>query len=475
MRRFFRSSTNSGSSNDSAGGGKNNNKGSAGARSIDGRTTVFRVTVPDNAQPGQEFQVYAGNRIVRVRCPTNVEPGQSLQITVPVEPQDTRNVHDGPPDSPNARRLDDGAYMVTVPSNVRGGQQFPVTMAGQTLMVTAPANAEPGTEVRVMPPPPAKNISVPPQGPAGQPREQRRPTEGPASGANTDDEPTQLFEVKVPPGVKPGRPFALLAGGARVLVTCPRNASPGQRIRFKVPKALTEKRGPSSEAAAIKLSYDKDGWTRTIRVSDMMFQWVRMDDKGDVDTSTEFNTEKSAYVRKLDFRSGGDALLRDADISFVPASQAFVDSKVRGNNGEVLVTYSEIADAQVKDFEDKARWFQEKCHGLSVEWNEGHMRINVRREHLLEDSVDAVMSLSRRDMRKLWRFEFIGEAGIDAGGLAREWFQLVTEEIFDPDMGLWKSSEANQMMMTINPASGTCFCLASRFLLLLILADWFWL
>jgi E3 ubiquitin-protein ligase NEDD4 len=43
--------------------------------------------------------------------------------------------------------------------------------------------------------------------------------------------------------------------------------------------------------------------------------------------------------------------------------------------------------------------------------------------------------------------------GIDAGGLAREWFQLVTTEIFDPDMGLWMSSETNQMCMQINPAS----------------------
>lgn len=63
------------------------------------------------------------------------------------------------------------------------------------------------------------------------------------------------------------------------------------------------------------------------------------------------------------------------------------------------------------------------------------------------------MSLSRKDLRKVWRFEFIGEMGIDAGGLAREWFQLVTEEIFDPDMGLWQSSATNQMCMQINPAS----------------------
>lgn len=426
-------------------------RGGAGVTSVDGKTTVFRVTVPEGTQPGQEFQVYAGNRIVRVRCPPGSSPGQSLQITVPVDPV-KEDIPSGPPDSQNATRQEDGAYMVTVPDGVRSGQQFPVTLAGQTLMVTSPPNARSGTQVRVVPPPPREDASSGPQGPAGQPREQR-PSRLSETSSGEDAEPTQLFEVQVPEGVKPGRPFALLAGGVRVLVTCPVNASAGQRIRFKLPLALTQKREPSSEAALIKLSYDKDGWTRTIRVSDMKFQWIRMDDKGDVDSSIGFDAEKSAYVRKLDFRPGSDDRVRDAVLSLVPANEAFVDSRVRGNNGEVLVTYSEIADAQVKSFEDKAKWFQEKCLGLCVEWNEGHMRMNVRREFLLEDSVDAVMSLSRRDLRKLWRFEFIGEMGIDAGGLAREWFQLVTAEIFDPDMGLWQSSEANQMMMVINPAS----------------------
>jgi hypothetical protein len=420
-------------------------RGGAGVTSVDGKTTVFRVTVPAGTLPGQEFQVYAGNKIVRVRCPPGSSPGQSLQITVPIDPV-KEDIPSGPPDSPNAQRQEDGAYMVTVPDGVRSGQQFPVTLAGQTLMVTSPQNARPGTQVRVVPPPPSPDTAIKgPQSPV-QPREQRPPRDD-------DAEPTQLFEVTVPEGVQPGKPFALLAGGVRVLVTCPVNASAGQRIRFKLPLALTQKREPSSEAALIKLSYDKDGWTRTIRVSDMKFQWVRMDDKGDVDTTTRFNAEKSAYVRKLEFRPGSDDRVRDAILTLVPATEAFVDSRVRGNNGEVLVTYAEIADAQVKKFEDKAKWFQEKCLGLCVEWNEGHMRMNVRREFLLEDSVDAVMSLSRRDLRKLWRFEFIGEMGIDAGGLAREWFQLVTAEIFDPDMGLWQSSEANQMMMVINPAS----------------------
>ena len=66
----------------------------------------------------------------------------------------------------------------------------------------------------------------------------------------------------------------------------------------------------------------------------------------------------------------------------------------------------------------------------------------VRRHALLEDSIRAVMSLGRDDMRKRWRIEFAGESDIENGNLTREWltrewFQLVTEQIFDPDFGLW--------------------------------------
>jgi hypothetical protein len=68
-----------------------------------------------------------------------------------------------------------------------------------------------------------------------------------------------------------------------------------------------------------------------------------------------------------------------------------------------------LVEVQVKPFDEKLEWFQATCAKLCVEWNEGLMHINVRREFLLGDSVDAVMSLSRKDLRKLWRFEIIGE------------------------------------------------------------------
>lgn len=40
----------------------------------------------------------------------------------------------------------------------------------------------------------------------------------------------------------------------------------------------------------------------------------------------------------------------------------------------------------------------------------------------------AAMESVRSDcMRQRFRFEFIGEPGVDAGGVAREWFHLVSE------------------------------------------------
>jgi hypothetical protein len=445
------------------------NVNSIGANSISGGATVFRVTVPENVQPGEEFQVYAGTRIVRVRCPMDSRPGQNLQITVPAEQsppsggigdsqRETRSprqqrTNSFPHDSRNVRRIENSdppAYMVEIPAGTQAGQQFPVTIQGQQLMVTCPPNAGPGQSVRIVPPPTPTNLNRPPTDDS-LPKQKLKPEES--------EEKTQLYEVEVPKGVQPGAPFALMAGGVRVLVTCPPNAGPGQRIRFKLPLALTQKRSQEGDSllTKIKLKYgDKEGWSRTVRATDLKFQWIRMDEKGDIDLNKRFNFEKSAYVRKLEFRAGEDPRIRTGILSLVPATESVVDSRIKSASGQDLVTYSQLAEAQRLPFNEKVEWFQQTCAKLCVEWNEGHMRMNVRREHLLGDSVDAVMSLSRKDLRKVWRFEFIGEMGIDAGGLAREWFQLVCKEIFDPDMGLWMCSASNQMSMDINPASGTC-------------------
>ena len=378
------------------------------------------------------------------------------------EPNPAEDGSAGPPQAPPSVPTlspQPQAYMVTVPQGVRPGGHFPVMVAGQQLMVQCPGNARPGTNVRIVPP--TQPLHAPPStGPANPQQLMQhgmgldRPPEprlGQSSSLPSRQSlTTQMFEVIVPSGVRPNQPFALIAGGQRVLVTCPPNAYPGQKIRFQLPVSQ-----PSTKSIeSVKLSYDlQDGWTRTVRVTDMRFQWVRMTEGGDVDLNSRFDLKHSAYVRKLVFLEGNDPRMRTGVVSLVPASEAAIDSNVVSGNREI-VRYADLAAAQGRKYEEKARWFQDVCGQLTADWNDGHMRINVRRPYLLQDSMAAVMSLSREDLRNIWRFEFMGEMGIDAGGLAREWFHVVTEQIFDPDNGLWMSSNgAQQMYMMINPSS----------------------
>jgi hypothetical protein len=67
--------------------------------------------------------------------------------------------------------------------------------------------------------------------------------------------------------------------------------------------------------------------------------------------------------------------------------------------------------------------------------------IKVRRQNILEDSYRIISSVNRMELlkTKLW-VEFEGEVGLDYGGLAREWFFLLSKEMFNPYYGLFEYS-----------------------------------
>lgn len=414
----------------------------------------------------------------------------SSSTTLPPQPPSSPPPITNTPSAPTT-------YMVTIPPGVYPGMQFLVDIEGQRMMVTCPPDVQAGMSLRILPPPTHTTLSTaqgtaldrpppPPTSPLLQPNS--------ASSTQQQQHMMQMFEVVVPPGVRPNQSFSLLANGQRVLVTCPANVRPGMKVRFQLPISssplLTNDIGgksasSSSTGAAVQLEYEsvKDGWARTLRVTDMKFVWVRLDMNGNIvdnntttpttpmigsgdddggNAITKFDNKHSAYTRRLIFLEGNDPRMRTGVLSLGPANESNgVESSVTTttHTGQhiVVVEYAEIAAAanQRRHYEEKVVWFQEICRErLRIKWSDGHLRILVRRGHtLLHDSMDAVMSLGRDDLRKYWRFEFMGETGIDAGGLAREWFQLVTEAVFNPDMGLWLPSASNQMAMRINPAS----------------------
>ncbi|XP_062554308.1 E3 ubiquitin-protein ligase Nedd-4-like isoform X2 [Armigeres subalbatus] len=83
--------------------------------------------------------------------------------------------------------------------------------------------------------------------------------------------------------------------------------------------------------------------------------------------------------------------------------------------------------------------------------------IKVRRASILEDSYRIINSVTKVELlkTKLW-VEFEGEAGLDYGGLAREWFYLLSKEMFNPYYGLFEYSAMDNYTLQINPSSGLC-------------------
>jgi E3 ubiquitin-protein ligase HECTD2 len=64
-----------------------------------------------------------------------------------------------------------------------------------------------------------------------------------------------------------------------------------------------------------------------------------------------------------------------------------------------------------------------------------HLLLKVRRECIIEDSLTQI-SCNEMDVKKGLRIEFVGEDGVDAGGLRKEWFLLLCREVFDPLYGI---------------------------------------
>uniref|UniRef100_A0A671X9Y0 HECT-type E3 ubiquitin transferase n=1 Tax=Sparus aurata TaxID=8175 RepID=A0A671X9Y0_SPAAU len=71
-----------------------------------------------------------------------------------------------------------------------------------------------------------------------------------------------------------------------------------------------------------------------------------------------------------------------------------------------------------------------------VDMNLLFLNIKVRRAQLLSDSLDELMR-KRCDLKKKLRVTFVGEAGLDMGGLTKEWFLLLVRQIFHTDYGMF--------------------------------------
>lgn len=387
-----------------------------------------QVRIPAGVRPGQHFAVLLEGQQVMVRCPDRASPGDLIAI-----------------------EFQASTFIVQVPEGVQPGQTFDVMVRGARQRVTCPDGVRPGMQIRFSLPPASDGGGL---GGAGEPAG----STGGGMGSSNTSGPSpfeKLYEVVVPQGVRPGEPFVLLADGQRVTVTCPVDARPNQKIRFKLPIVPT-----NEQLQAYEMRYNKDGWVRCLG-QDVKFHWFRVDGSNREQGGTtnavvgvggslgrpkngKFSIENTAFVRAF------KGPPQSPDLVLLPPSEVSIDTTVPGTR----LNFHTLSHGAQLPFDKKIEFFREHCNSLRTPWERGHMEIRVRRAHLLADSLMAFEGISTANMRKIFRFEFLGEPGIDAGGVAREWYDQVTDALFNPDFGLFQYSGVDQMCMQISGASG---------------------
>ncbi|GIY89367.1 ubiquitin-protein ligase E3A [Caerostris extrusa] len=84
-----------------------------------------------------------------------------------------------------------------------------------------------------------------------------------------------------------------------------------------------------------------------------------------------------------------------------------------------------------------------------------YLKLRVKRDHLIDDALvglEMVAMENPNSLKKQLVVEFEGEQGIDEGGVSKEFFQLVVEEIFNPDFAMF-TLNADTQMYWFNPTS----------------------
>ncbi|CAG9322193.1 unnamed protein product [Blepharisma stoltei] len=130
--------------------------------------------------------------------------------------------------------------------------------------------------------------------------------------------------------------------------------------------------------------------------------------------------------------------IREEYKAFLTAKQQ--NLTINDPRGFSFAFYPWILDANTKStflqYENKYRMLQVIHNPINLILMDIYAILEVRRDNLIEDTLSQISS-GRINFRKPLRVIFLGEEGIDAGGVKKEFFQLVIKELFDPSFSMF--------------------------------------
>lgn len=101
--------------------------------------------------------------------------------------------------------------------------------------------------------------------------------------------------------------------------------------------------------------------------------------------------------------------------------------------------------------EEKIEWVRQQFNTIRVPWSEEYKKIFISRDELLIDSIREVQNLCDRDMRSEFQIQFIGEIAMDAGGVMKEWVNILIKQLFSEEMNLFCRTKTDEVAYIISP------------------------
>lgn len=159
---------------------------------------------------------------------------------------------------------------------------------------------------------------------------------------------------------------------------------------------------------------------------------------GEGDEATQQMTQLGTFINR--HRAAVNAVIR--------ANPSLLDGSLR----------SALSHPQTLDFDNKRTYFRTLVRKrLSAEASASGgvspLRIRVRRDQVFQDSYHQLRMRSAPEMKGRLHVQFIGEEGIDAGGVTREWYALLARKIFDANHALFVKSAAKSATYQPNVVS----------------------
>lgn len=163
------------------------------------------------------------------------------------------------------------------------------------------------------------------------------------------------------------------------------------------------------------------------------------------DVSTSAQQRTSVPVLKVDEK-------HVAFVKFSEKHRKLLNAFIRQNPGLLEKSFSLMLKVpRFVDFDNKRAHFRSKIKHQH-DHHQSPLRISVRRAYILEDSYNQLRMRSTQDLKGRLTVHFQGEEGIDAGGLTREWYQLLSRVIFDKGALLF-TTVGNESTFQPNPNS----------------------